>query len=1265
MKKRLISLNLAFIMILTLLPFQAMAANDMEDVGYATYYYNNGTDGSTAVSYPYFTTSSGNLTLYEAMKKSTPAYENHVLTGFCGTPEGGVPYHLSDIIMDIFSREANSPAPIYAQWTEVSGNYIVYRCMDGKTHDGQDYIIDKSLVDGSTALAADSVFTNDKGQSVVAWETADDSMAQYAPGSTIEVSGFLELNAVMGTNYVTFHDGEKETFQIYRNEDATLSKSGRRSGSVFIGWNTSVDGRGDWYYPMSNVAGVPHDLYAQYEEQPSDNYVILECETGLSGGPMADVVPLVDGKTSLPSIAKNDQSVAYWSCSEFSAALDSPCSLYYPAGREVNLASGQTLTAETVRDGRYYGLVDGAGGLTSDGSAYYGTSCYVTSAGNLNLYSFNDLVQFTKDGAVVSGYTGAKTGATYSFNDDIWAAMGVEADNNQIATFTAQYENIQGDYIQYFGNGAKTEAGSDYHVQGGLDFDNLNGALFLANPFIIPDGQHFLGWNTRSDGRGDWYDAGGPISLASSSALYAQWGTNRVTYHYADYDGTLTTETDIDTNFIQNFLSLDYSNQAQTQAVTSLARRYGLLDYVNSMNAEEKITRLTAIKLIAALAELPIDDTDITLPFTDCDGLSIQEKAIVKAALDTGLLLGVSPDTLAPDMNITRAQMANLVYKSTMESDRIADADVFTDVQPTHWYYIPIMVLHGNKIIITDSVKFKPNANATLLDALRWCAAAHEWKANGSVSSTAILKEMTRPFFFEGWNTSSVDKDGDWYCTNDAVEAGAVLNLYEKWISAPENSYHYVLTGHRLDNGRMTNIVAMDAETGTAILPKNTAYIGWSNKAATISGQKGFLDEAENIFTPGSSLSVQNGDVFTPITETDGIFVKYHKNNDSATTFRTYYYLTSNASLKLYGVEQVFDDLPPEIEFKSWNTRADGSGRNYSAGSEIRDDLVLYAQWSKAAPGIPDNPGGTGSSSGGTEAGNTTATTEKNPDGSTTTTVTDKKTGTVTETTKFKDGSTLVVESKKDGTVTTTETAKNGVKVKTVDEPGEDVTAKVTIPKSVGEAIVTIPADVDYGTVAVDAKTGEVVKLSVPTKDGMTVKLDGSAELVLVDRSRDFTDTKGHWAEDAIDFATAHELFAGTSDTTFTPDSPMTRAMLMTVLARFDGQDTTGGAVWYEKAMAWAKENGISDGSNPNGSITREQFATMLWRYAGSPTGDGSLSAFGDSASVNGYAVEALRWAVGEGLISGTGAGLLAPQGNATRAQVATILMRFVESLIK
>lgn len=72
----------------------------------------------------------------------------------------------------------------------------------------------------------------------------------------------------------------------------------------------------------------------------------------------------------------------------------------------------------------------------------------------------------------------------------------------------------------------------------------------------------------------------------------------------------------------------------------------------------------------------------------------------------------------------------------------------------------------------------------------------------------------------------------------------------------------------------------------------------------------------------------------------------------------------------------------------------------------------------------------------------------------------------------------------------------------------------------------------------------------------------------------------------------------GTSHTTFAPAAPTTRGMMMTILARQDGVSTSGGGTWYEKGMAWAKENGISDGSAPNGSITREQLAVMLYRYA-------------------------------------------------------------------
>ena len=116
--------------------------------------------------------------------------------------------------------------------------------------------------------------------------------------------------------------------------------------------------------------------------------------------------------------------------------------------------------------------------------------------------------------------------------------------------------------------------------------------------------------------------------------------------------------------------------------------------------------------------------------------------------------------------------------------------------------------------------------------------------------------------------------------------------------------------------------------------------------------------------------------------------------------------------------------------------------------------------------------------------------------------------------------------------------------------------------------------------------------------------------------------------------------------------------MLMTVLARYAGTDTTGGATWYEKGMSWAKAKGVSDGTNPEVNITREQLVTMLYRYAGSPKADGKLDGFTDAASVSTYAENAMQWAVANGIVNGSN-GKLNPQNNAPRAHVAAILMRF------
>ena len=150
------------------------------------------------------------------------------------------------------------------------------------------------------------------------------------------------------------------------------------------------------------------------------------------------------------------------------------------------------------------------------------------------------------------------------------------------------------------------------------------------------------------------------------------------------------------------------------------------------------------------------------------------------------------------------------------------------------------------------------------------------------------------------------------------------------------------------------------------------------------------------------------------------------------------------------------------------------------------------------------------------------------------------------------------------------------------------------------------------------------------------------------------------WFADAVKYVSDKGLMNGTDDNQFSPNASTTRGMLMTVLARYAGEDTTGGATWYEKSMEWAKAKGVSDGTNPNANITREQLVTMLYRYAGSPKADGKLDSFSDSASVSTYAADAMQWAVANGIVNGSN-GKLNPQNNATRAEVAAILMRFCE----
>lgn len=154
----------------------------------------------------------------------------------------------------------------------------------------------------------------------------------------------------------------------------------------------------------------------------------------------------------------------------------------------------------------------------------------------------------------------------------------------------------------------------------------------------------------------------------------------------------------------------------------------------------------------------------------------------------------------------------------------------------------------------------------------------------------------------------------------------------------------------------------------------------------------------------------------------------------------------------------------------------------------------------------------------------------------------------------------------------------------------------------------------------------------------------------------------GAWYYEAVEYVTVNGLMTGTAPAVFAPNGSMTRAMVWTVLARMGGENVDGGSPWYGKAQTWALAGGVSDGTGPDDSITREQLVTMLYRYAGSPSVGASelalLSRFTDGESVSGWAREAAAWAAANGILTGDG-GALAPQGTATRAQVAAILARF------
>lgn len=204
-----------------------------------------------------------------------------------------------------------------------------------------------------------------------------------------------------------------------------------------------------------------------------------------------------------------------------------------------------------------------------------------------------------------------------------------------------------------------------------------------------------------------------------------------------------------------------------------------------------------------------------------------------------------------------------------------------------------------------------------------------------------------------------------------------------------------------------------------------------------------------------------------------------------------------------------------------------------------------------------------------------------------------------------------------------------------------------------------------------DLETGDVVVITFAKKEDTGTGTGGAAQ---------FTDVPiNAWYYNAVDYVVKNGLFTGISSTSFEPNTAMNRAMLVTVLYRLEGEPSVSGlsnsfpdvaaGYWFTNGVTWGAANSIVKGySNgkfgPTDLITREQLATIMYRYSqykGYDTAvSGSLGGFGDGAKVSAYAIDGMKWAVGKGLIQGNN-GNLSPQANASRAEVATILMRFME----
>lgn len=395
------------------------------------------------------------------------------------------------------------------------------------------------------------------------------------------------------------------------------------------------------------------------------------------------------------------------------------------------------------------------------------------------------------------------------------------------------------------------------------------------------------------------------------------------------------------------------------------------------------------------------------------------------------------------------------------------------------------------------------------------------------------------------------------------------------------------------------------------------------------------------------AISIAGGDLYIDA-GSDGL----DSNNDINIT---------GGKVEVYGADAMMDAA---IDYDGTFTLSGGT--LFGAGMEPSAGTQAYIAVGETSPsgGMGGGPNGQGGGQGMTPPGDANGTNDGNrptPPNFSGNTSTD---GTFTPPTKPSGG-------KADGNLPNRESAlgiKEGSVITVQDSSGKTLYTATALGSM--SSVIFSSADIKEGetyTVLVDGTSVGTAEAKLGTTDssssmgtfkpGQGGQPNQNGSQATVGSFKDVP--QNSWFASAVQYVTSNSLMNGTSTTAFSPNATMSRGMLMTVLARYAGESTEGGTVWYEKGMNWAKNKGISDGSAPNRNITREQLAAMLYRYAGEPDGAADLSAYTDAGSVSAYAEKAVQWCVKNGILTGKTSSTLAPKATATRAECAAMLQRF------